>query len=62
MSHTVRKVLCTVNIEAGKTHTLRIKNVSTVLPKKKEAMLDYLELVPKSVYGVSDSGSSEDDL
>ena len=62
MSHTVRKVLCTVNIEAGQTHTLRIKNVSTVLPKKKEAMLDYLELVPKSVYGVSDSGSSEDDL
>lgn len=62
MSHTVRKVLCTVNIEAGKPHTIRIKNVSTVLAKTKEAMLDYLELVPKSVYGVSDSGSSEDDL
>lgn len=61
-AHCARKVLCTVYIEAGKTHTLRIKNVSTILPKKKEATLDYLELVPKSVYGVSDSGNSEDDL
>ncbi len=59
---TVRKVLCTVNIEAGKPHTLRIKNVSAVFPKKKEAMLDYLELVPKSVYGVGDDGTGEDDL
>ena len=62
IANCARKVLCTVYIEAGKTHTLRIKNVSTILPKKKEATLDYLELVPKSVYGVSDSGSSEDDL
>lgn len=62
IANCARKVLCTVYIEAGKTHTLRIKNVSTILPKKKEATLDYLELVPKSVYGVSDSGNSEDDL
>ncbi len=62
IANCARKVLCTVYIEAGKPHTLRIKNVSTILPKKKEATLDYLELVPKSVYGVSDSGSSEDDL
>jgi uncharacterized surface protein with fasciclin (FAS1) repeats len=62
IANCARKVLCTVYIEAGKPHTLRIKNVSTILPKRKEATLDYLELVPKSVYGVSDSGSSEDDL
>lgn len=62
MANTVRKVLCTVTIEAGKTHTLTIKNVSTVLPKDKEAMLDYLELVPKSVWGITDGDDAEDDL
>lgn len=60
--HCCRKVLATLYMEAGKNHTIRIKNVSTILPKRKEATLDYLELVPKSVYGISDSGSSEDDL
>lgn len=60
--HMARKVLCTLRLEAGKNHTIRLKNVSTVLPKKKEAMLDYLELVPKSVYGVSDGDAQEDDL
>ena len=59
---TVRKVLCTVDLKAGETHTIRIKNVSTVLPETKEAMLDYLELVPKSVFGVSDGDDAEDDL
>lgn len=63
---TVRKVICTINIkpeDVGKKHTIRIKNVSTTGAKNKEAMLDYLEYVPKSVYGISgDAGSSEDDL
>ncbi|MCQ2220906.1 MAG: fasciclin domain-containing protein [Prevotella sp.] len=63
---TVRKVLCTLTIkkeDLGKKHTMRIKNVSTTNAKHKEAMLDYLEFVPKSVYGISgESGSSEDDL
>lgn len=61
-SHTVRKVLCTTTLTAGETHTIRIKNVSIVLAKTKEAMLDYLELVPKSVYGISDGDAQEDDL
>ena len=62
---TVRKVLCTVTIskeDLKKTHTLRIKNVSTQNAKYKEAMLDYLELVPKSVFGVGGESGSEDDL
>jgi len=59
---TVRKVLCTVNIKAGKEYKLRIRNVSTFRAKEKEAMLDYLELVPKSVYGVTDGANAEDDL
>jgi hypothetical protein len=63
MRNTARKVLCTVNIVAGQAHTLRIKNVSQGLTAKiKEAMLDYLELVPKSIYGITDGDSAEDDL
>lgn len=62
-NHTARKVLCTVNIKAGEAHTLRIKNVSQgLVAKSKEAMLDYLELVPKSIYGITDGDSAEDDL
>ncbi len=59
---TVRKVLCTVHIKPGQDHRLRIRNVSTFRAKEKEAMLDYLEFVPKSVYGVNDGGAAEDDL
>jgi hypothetical protein len=63
MRNTARKVLCTVNIVAGQRHTLRIKNVSQGLTAKtKEAMLDYLELVPKSIYGITDGDAAEDDL
>ena len=62
MRNTARKVLCTVNIEAGKRHTLRIKNVSQGLTAKtKEAMLDYLELVPRSIYDIT-GDKTEDDL
>lgn len=63
--HTVRKVLCTVNIsksDLSKVHTLRIKNVSKTNASSKEAMLDYIEFVPRSVYGISDDGDTEDDL
>ena len=59
---TVRKVLCTVHIKPGQDHRLRIRNVSTFRAKEKEAMLDDLEFVPKSVYGVNDGGAAEDDL
>lgn len=61
-SSTVRKVLCTVHIKPGEDHKIRIRNVSTFRAKEKEAMLDYLELVPKSVYGVTDGANAEDDL
>lgn len=57
---TFRIVLCTVNIDAGEDHYLRFKNVSK--GEKPELMLDYIELVPKSVYGVTDEGAAEDDL
>src|SRR5574344_1177703 len=56
----VRIVLCTVNIKANEFHTLRIRNVSS--SGSSEFMLDYIELVPKSVYGITDEGQVEDDL
>ena len=58
-SSTVRKVLCTVNIKPGEDHVLRIVKVAPQgVPgvAKRDVMLDYLELVPKSVYGVNEIG------
>ena len=56
---TLRRVLCTVHVDPKKDHYLRIRCVST---GKTEFDLDYLELVPKSVYGVTDGNSMEDPL
>ena len=59
---TVRYVLGNepISIENGKKHTIRIKSVlastGTVI------MIDYLEFVPKSVWGVEDAENGEDDL
>lgn len=61
-SNTYRKVLCTVHLYPDKDHFLRIRSVSTKQGNDNEFMLDYLELVPKSVYGVSDDGKMEDPL
>ncbi len=55
---TLRRVLCTVHMKPNEDHYLRIRCVST---GQTEFDLDYLELVPKSVYGVTD-GSREDPL
>ena len=61
MRNTARKVLCTVDIKAGERHTLRIKNVSQGLTAKtKEAMLDYLELVPKKIYDITGEKTEDD--
>ena len=60
---TLRIVLCTVHIAPGEDHYLRVRAVSDNKgSNNNEAMLDYLELVPKSVYGVTDEGAEEDDL
>ena len=57
---TYRIVLCTVHIDPNKDHFLRCRNVSD--NGSTEFMLDYLEIVPKSVYGVEDEEQQEDDL
>lgn len=58
-SHTVRYVLCTADLDENVQHTVRIKSVWAV--GKTVVMIDYLELVPKSVYGVDGEGKAEDD-
>lgn len=59
---TFRIVLCTVHITPGEDYYLRIRCVSSKMGNDNEFMIDYLELVPKSVYGVTDEGAQEDDL
>ena len=57
--HTIRLVVCTTHIDPGEDHFLRIRCVSTKQGNDNEFMLDYLELVPKSVFGVTDEGQME---
>ncbi len=62
-ARTVRYVLGgePVNIQNnGKPHTIRIKSVLAATGTV--VMLDYLEFVPKSVWGVEDAEGGEDDL
>ena len=61
-ANTFRIVLCTVHIDPKKDHYLRVRCVSSKKGNDNEFMLDYLELVPKSIYGVTDEGKIEDML
>ncbi len=60
IERTCRFVLCTVNLDEEIQHRIRIKSVWAV--GKTVVMIDYIELVPKSVYGVEGEGKAEDDL
>ena len=57
--HTYRMVLCTTNINCNEDHYLRIRCVSAKQGNDNEFMLDFLELVPRSVFGVTDEGAME---
>lgn len=62
-SDTYRRVLCQTYIDATRDHYLRFRVASDgKMGNNNEFMLDYLELVPKSVYGVDSDGQMEDDL
>ena len=61
-ANTFRIVFCTVNIDPTQDHYLRIRNVGSKQGNNNEFMMDYLELVPKSVFGVTDDNAMEDDL
>ena len=58
----LRMVLCTAHMKPGEDHYLRIRSVSSKQGNDNEFMLDYLELCPKSVYGVNEGEAQEDDL
>ena len=59
---TYRRVVSQQNMDASKDHYLRFRVASESKTGENNLfMLDYLELVPKSVYGVEGSGSAEDD-
>lgn len=60
---TYRLVLCTVHINPKKDHYIRVRcTSSSKLGNNNEFMMDYLDIVPKSVYGISSSGAMETDL
>ena len=60
---TLRRVLCTVHLDPNVDHYIRIRCTSTSkLGNNNEFMIDYLEIVPKSVYAVDGEGEMEDDL
>ena len=55
-----RKVIYEGYLDGAKQHTMRIRSVMAI--GGAELMLDYLEIVPKSVYGVDSEDAAEDDL
>ena len=57
---TRRYVLCTAHLDENVKHTIRIKSVWAV--GSALCMMDYFEIVPKSVYGIEGEGKAEDDL
>ena len=60
---TYRRILCQTYMDANKDHYIRFRVASDGKQgNNNEFMLDYLELVPKSVYGVDGDGEIEDDL
>lgn len=60
---TYRRILCQTYIDANKDHYVRFRVASDGKQgNNNEFMLDFLELVPKSVYGVDQEGQMEDDL
>ena len=62
LATTFRIVLCTVDMEPNKYYYVRIRKATNIPRGKNECMLDYIEVVPKSVYGVTDGALREDDL
>ena len=55
----MRYVLATATLDENIQHKVRIKSIWAV--GHALVMLDYFELVPKSVYGVEGEGKAEDD-
>ena len=62
-NRTYRRILCQTYLDATKDHYVRFRVASDGKQgNNNEFMLDYLEMVPKSVYGVDGDGQMEDDM
>ena len=60
---TYRRILCQTTIDATQDHYLRFRVASDGKQgNNNEFMLDFFEMVPKSVYSVDGDGDMEDDL
>jgi len=60
---TYRRILCQTYIDATKDHYIRFRVASDGKQgNNNEFMLDFFEIVPKSVYSVDGEGEMEDDL
>jgi len=60
---TYRRILCQTTIDATQDHYLRFRVASDgKVGNNNEFMLDFFEMVPKSVYSVDGDGDMEDDL
>jgi hypothetical protein len=60
---TYRRILCQTTIDANSDHYIRFRVASDGKQgNDNEFMLDYFEMVPKSVYSVDGDGDMEDDL
>jgi hypothetical protein len=60
---TYRRILCQTRIEADKDYYLRFRVASDGKQgNNNEFMLDFFEMVPRSVYAVDGEGDMEDDL
>ena len=57
---TIRRVICSnMTLNEEEVHTMRIKSVLAL--GGAELMIDYIEIVPKSVYGIDTDGEGEDE-
>ena len=56
----MRRVIYQGHLSDKQVHTMRIKSVYAA--GTAHLMIDYLEIVPKSIYGVDGDGRGEDDL
>ena len=62
-NRTYRRILCQTNIDATQDHYLRFRVASDGKQgNNNEFMLDFFEMVPKSIYGVDGDGEMENDL
>ena len=59
----IRRVISQTYLDSNKDHYMRLRVASDGSQgNKNEFALDFLELVPKSVYGTNGEGEIEDDL